>query len=214
MQVCKVCNIEKDFSCYSPSKTSRSGYEYTCKPCKNEKRRKQYQEDPVINASKAEYRKENSEKYKKYMREYREKNKDILLEKRRTPEKLAHKKALDQAYSQANPDKICAKAAKRRAWRLKATPSWAKPKYIAMFYMIAKEEQEKNNIEYHVDHIVPLNSKFVCGLHNEYNLQVLPGSENCQKSNIYWPDMPDKLDYTELIRDYHKALENTPVVIG
>lgn len=59
-------------------------------------------------------------------------------------------------------------------------------------------EEEKCEIVYekarkmggHVDHIVPLTSEKVCGLHCWDNLQVLPPEDNFRKGNHRWPDMP------------------------
>lgn len=72
----------------------------------------------------------------------------------------------------------------RRAKKLKATPEWADLKKIKDIY---KSAITKSNINatYHVDHIVPLQGKNVCGLHVEFNLQIITSTENIKKSNKF-----------------------------
>lgn len=76
--------------------------------------------------------------------------------------------------------------AKRRATRLKATPKWLSKNHILdiqSLYIQRKSMSEESGIMYHVDHIVPLISDTVCGLHVPWNLQIIPAVNNLQKSN-------------------------------
>jgi len=97
--------------------------------------------------------------------------------------------ASGKTYSRQSHAKESAKVAKRRAAKLQATVAWADKDKIAAIYVEAQRLSELTGVVYHVDHIVPLISKKVCGLHNEFNLQVLPGVENLKKHNRHWPDM-------------------------
>jgi 5-methylcytosine-specific restriction endonuclease McrA len=86
-------------------------------------------------------------------------------------------------FYQANRDYYIAKDAKRRATKLQATTKWGQ-EGVRAFYKKAKELQAMNlGTKYHVDHIVPLVGNNVCGLHNQFNLQILTASENWHKGN-------------------------------
>ena len=66
--------------------------------------------------------------------------------------------------------------------RLKhATPSWGNPSKILSIYEEASKLTANTGIPHEVDHIVPIKGKNVCGLHNEFNLQVLTRTENRSK---------------------------------
>ncbi len=77
--------------------------------------------------------------------------------------------------------------AKRRSTKLNATPSWANLKEIKAIYKKAAQLNKTTQTKWHVDHIDPLQSALVCGLHVTENLQILPASMNCSKSNKFRP---------------------------
>lgn len=61
---------------------------------------------------------------------------------------------------------------------------------MADFYIMANELSKMLGVKYQVDHVVPLQSRIVCGLHSHTNLQVIPANVNQSKGNRHWPDMP------------------------
>lgn len=84
-------------------------------------------------------------------------------------------------YIDEHLEEYRARNAYRRAKKLQATPSWANIEKIKTIYKNCPKG-------YHVDHIYPLISEWVCGLHVEQNLQYLSAEENMQKGNRQSPD--------------------------
>lgn len=78
----------------------------------------------------------------------------------------------------------------RRGRTVQATPKWARKEVMLAIYRRAAMLEIETGIPHHVDHVVPLASPMVCGLHCEDNLQVLTVDENLAKHNGSWPDMP------------------------
>jgi 5-methylcytosine-specific restriction endonuclease McrA len=81
--------------------------------------------------------------------------------------------------------------ARYKARKKQAMPGWANKEKIDALYVEARRLTEKTGIKHHVDHIVPLKSDIVCGLHWEGNMQILTAEENIKKHNKIWPDMPE-----------------------
>jgi len=67
-----------------------------------------------------------------------------------------------------------------------ATPPWITAEQVSEMHEIYTTAPQGT----HVDHIVPLSSPIVCGLHVPWNLQVLTEKQNLIKSNNYWPNHP------------------------
>lgn len=92
-------------------------------------------------------------------------------------------------YVAENRHKYRAYAMGRNAQKVNATVAWADIDVINSIYEAAVALSIETCSAFHVDHIVPLQSDFVCGLHVQDNLQILSASENMSKGNHWWPDM-------------------------
>lgn len=103
------------------------------------------------------------------------------------PEKA---KAECARWAKANPAWCAAKRMRRHAAKLRAVPKWVNNFFVEEIYDLAARRTKVMGFKWQVDHIVPLQSPLVCGLHVEHNLQVIPAIENLKKHNRIWPDMP------------------------
>jgi len=122
---------------------------------------------------------------KECFKSYHYENKEAIKIRRRK-RYLKHKEEenyINQQWKLKNRDKCNTYNAKHRAIKLKATPKWADTEAIKRMYIISQFLTDNLGEPHHVDHVVPLQGEKVCGLHVEYNLDVIPAKDNLMKSN-------------------------------
>lgn len=126
-----------------------------------------------VKATKEKSRAKRKDKDAEYSKQYRLKNK----------EKVA---AYNKEYRKNNTARIYARnrIRKNKMHQLQ-TPPWADKSAIEVIYAQARRRSNIEGIQYHVDHIIPLNGDIVSGLHIEYNLQLLSSRDNVAKKNLF-----------------------------
>lgn len=145
----------------------------------------------VANERSAAWRKENPDRQRAAETAYRANNPDKRKVSCATyrAANLDKEKEYARKWRDENKPRLAAKAAARRALRIKATPPWADPEKIQEAYDLAAVLAEDTGSPWHVDHIFPLKHPLACGLHCETNLQVLPAFNNLSKSNRVDPSV-------------------------
>lgn len=146
------------------------------------------------------------EEAREYHRQYKRRWRKLYPEKHRAENKKYYSREYKRRWDAANKDRVAAHQAKSRrnhrgrraaelaayrAKKLQATPAWANDFFIKEIYRLAELRTKLLGVKHDVDHIVPLQSLLVCGLHCEANLRVITASENRRKHNKVWPDMPN-----------------------
>jgi len=160
MKQCYCCKETKPLDSFTKDKSKTDGLKIYCKECANEKKR--------------QWRIANKDKIAAYDKQWQEQNKD--------------KKSVNyKRWQQNNRGYVNAYNSKRRADEKAATPSWADLDKIKSLYNVAQyfDWISGGFVKHHVDHIVPLRGRNVCGLHVEHNLQILIDKDNLRKSNNY-----------------------------
>lgn len=130
----------------------------------------------------------NPEKVKEAKRKYAEKNKEACRQRVAAWREANKEKmqAARKAWLSKNRHKAQATVRSRQAGKKRRTPAWLTHEdkwMIEQAYEISVKRTKMLGFPWHVDHIIPLHGKAICGLHVPWNLQVIPATENCKKGN-------------------------------
>ena len=198
MKVCAKCGVSKEPSLFSPDKANKDGLYGYCRECSNARARAAYAAKPDKSEHRkqvAEWRQNNLERKKELDRaaHQRHKEKRNAASVKYRAEHREETRALCRQWAKDNADKMRVTNADRRARKKNAIPPWADSEFEQFFvkeaYELARLRTVVTGVPWHVDHVVPLRNKRVCGLHCAANLQVITAVENHVKGNRVWPDM-------------------------
>ncbi len=96
-------------------------------------------------------------------------------------------KAATRAWKKKNYYKVLADNSVRRAGIKRACPYWVDKTAIENIYAEATTLSNTTGVSHHVDHIIPLKGRGVCGLHVPWNLQIITAAANLKKTNKWLP---------------------------
>lgn len=173
MKICTKCKELLPLTEYYKHKPAKDDKASWCKVCHLAQGRLRYALDPGKKKEQdRKWAQQNPERGRNRSKAWRDANPDRAAE-------------VTKKYESANPEKGYARCGTRRAVKRNAKPSWANQFFIQEAYRLAKLRTKMTGFVWHVDHIVPLRSPVVCGLHCETNLQVIPGYLNMVKGNRF-----------------------------
>ena len=172
-------------------------YYFTGEPCKHGHIAPRKTKGACVDCLKVEWEKANvtrAEYFREYNKredvkdrknEWYEANKEQVIQAAAT-RPLEVKRVYQKAWKERNTVWVRADTKARRRKHREATPKWLSKQQkseIRQLYQIAITMTKTTGEQYVVDHIVPLRSEVVCGLHVPWNLRVIPRQENLLKSN-------------------------------
>lgn len=177
MKQCTKCLLWKPLDGFAVRSSTKSGRQPKCKSCNAVYRSLNR---VAVSAAKQRWSLNNLDRSREIKKSHFERNKGENL-KRMAEWKRNH------------PEQRARDNVKRRVGMSHACVSWANRFFIEEAYRLARLRTEMLGFEWQVDHIVPLRSSQVCGLHVGTNFQVIPASDNMKKGNRFdsdWVSVP------------------------
>lgn len=201
---CAKCKSVLPLTSFNKNKSKRDGLGTECRPCanahsknyhathleehkarraaykaKNPERFKQWNKEQYARRDKEadrerknKHRQENPEIWREYNRKYWKNNAEVCRERKRK-------------YRKEFPALALVYVRNRQTRKRKAMPAWADLEAIKAIYRQCAFASRVTGTKYHVDHFYPLKSDLVCGLHNHYNLRIVPAAVNLSKGNSF-----------------------------
>lgn len=198
---CDMCKTFVAIELFSRNKSQKDGLASTCKTCTKEYNKRYYEKNKEreqaarranYQAKKDEYKArarkwetENIERKRELRAVYREKyREEIKAFSKRDRERHGDKRrAAKKAWNARYPERAAEYVRARQTRKQKAMPVWADRDAIRAIYAECRRISQETGIKHHVDHYYPLKNPLVCGLHNQYNLQIIPAAQNQSKGN-------------------------------
>jgi hypothetical protein len=192
MKVCVVCDNSKPLSEFYKRKDSPDGYRNDCKLCRRSVSSKNYYTDQDLGKQKrreyyARLKAENPNLSAEIYARYRESS--LEQSKQYYQANAEDRKAKQRLWSKTNRGTANALSKRYKLRKINATPAWLSESqllHIKCKYQLAAMLNIHGVEAWHVDHIVPIRGKDVCGLHVPWNLRVIPAKENMAKGNKIW----------------------------
>jgi len=190
LKTCTRCGETKELELFSKASSCKDGHRNYCKTCHNKYKRDWYKDNQSQHYQKCRlWVQNNPDKVDKYKSAYRDKSTSKAKAKQYREynrEKLTQNKL---QWSISNRGKSNAIKKRYKLAKQNRTPKWLTIDdlwLIEEVYDIAAKRSRMTGIQWHVDHIYPLQGRTVSGLHVPDNLQVITAKENFKKGNRYY----------------------------
>jgi len=203
LKKCAKCKEEFPLTMFNKNKSKIDGLGTECRPCANAHSKKYHAENVETHKARMRERyRKDPEKHNREAKAWAQANRERLnelhrLSRLKDPDRWKEysrrdwakhnekRRAAKKLYRANNPDRGAEHVRARQTRKMKAMPIWADRDKIREIYKECRRISAETGIKHHVDHYYPLVNDLVCGLHNEYNLRIIPAALNQSKGNSF-----------------------------